>query len=360
MEVVAETLATGLAEGRPVVVLTSTASPSPVPRREVLGNLEVRRLRTVEFAHTAFMPALALHLLRLPRDVVLHVHIAVAYAPEMVWLVSRLRRQRYVAHFHLDVDPSGPLGPLFLLYKRFVLGAVLRGAARVIAVSPDQPELLQRIHGVDPSRITLIPNGVAPQFYWTGRRPPDPSRAFRLLAVGRLAPQKNLSLLLRAVSLMRQPVEVRIVGDGEERSMLQAQIDDLRLRNVELCGAKSGEALVQAYRWADAFVLTSVKESTGLVLLEAFAAGLPVVATDAPGVRHTVGADGILVPPDAERLAEALDRLVSDPDAWATWASRSSARARQHPWSPQLTALEDLYDRVYGGPEPESEREPTS
>ena len=348
MEVVAQTIAEGLARDSRVDVLTSTSSPAPVHRCELAGNLRVRRLRTVEFAHVPFMPTLLVHLLRLPRGAAVHVHVAVAYAPEVVWLYSKLRGRPYIAHFHLDVDPSGRFGRLFLLYKRYVLGAVLRSAARVIAVSPDQPEFLARIYGVPNERIELIPNGVGAAFFLGKRAEPEAGRRFRLLFVGRLAVQKNVPLLLNAVAGMSQPVDVRIVGDGEDRPMLEDMVRDLGLDNVRLVGAKVGADLVDQYRWADAFVLTSKKESTGLVLLEAMAAGLPVVATNVVGVRDTVGDDGLLVDPEPTALAETLDRLVADRTLWRDLAERSAERADRHPWTTLLDGLRKVYDDVWG------------
>lgn len=348
MEVVAQAIAEGLARNHRVEVLTSTSAPTPAPHFERTGNLRVRRLRTVEFAHTPFMPTLPIHLARIPRRAVLHVHIAIAYVPEVAWLCSKLLRRQYVAHFHLDVDPSGRLGPVFLLYKRFILGAVLRSAARVIAVSTDQPEFLMRAYGVPKERIELIPNVVRSEFILGPRERPDPGRRFRLLFVGRLAPQKNVPLLLNALAAVTEPIEVRIVGDGEDRSMLERMIGELGLDNAQMVGAKTGQDLIDEYRWADAFVLTSIKESTGLVILEAIAAGLPVVATNVVGVRDTVGDDGLLVAPDPAALAQALDHLAGDADLWLDLAARSAKRAgRREPWTVCLDRLQDVYDEVW-------------
>ncbi|MFZ0832475.1 MAG: glycosyltransferase family 4 protein [Mycobacterium sp.] len=347
MEAVAQSIAQHLARDRRVEVFTSTAAEVNPPRSERIGNLRVRRFPTMEFAHIPFMPTLPVHIARLSRRAVVHVHIAVAYAPEVVWLMSKLLRRQYVVHFHLDVDPSGRFGRLFLLYKRFVLGAVLRSAARVIAVSADQPEFLVRTHGVRADRIELIPNGVGTQFFLGAREHPSPGRPFRLLFVGRLAPQKNVSLLLRALAAMTEPVEVRIVGDGEERRALERMISELCLGNTRIVGAKVGQDLVDEYRWADAFVLTSVKESTGLVLLEAFAAGLPVVATNVVGVRDTVADDGLLVDPDPAALADALDRLAGDRNLWQDLATRSATRAGQDSWESSFERIERIYDEVW-------------
>src|ERR1700738_2701859 len=77
-EVVAQAIAEGLARDHRVEVLTSTSAPTQAPHFERTGNLRVRRLRTVEFAHTPFMPTLPIHLARIPRRAVVHVHMAIA------------------------------------------------------------------------------------------------------------------------------------------------------------------------------------------------------------------------------------------------------------------------------------------
>jgi glycosyltransferase involved in cell wall biosynthesis len=347
MENVAKTIADAFAERGPVEVLTSRSGATREPRRLRSGNLVVRRLFTIELAHLPFMPALLYHLLRLPRRSIVHVHVAQAYVPEMVWIASVLRRRRFIAHFHLDVEPSGRFGPVFVAYKRFLLGAVLRSAARVIAVSPDQPRFLHDTYRVREDRIVLVPNGVGAQFFREPRATACDGRAFRLLFVGRLAPQKNVSLLLRAVALVSSPVELVIVGDGEDRPMLEQLAASLGVRSVRMVGPKAGDELVSWYRWADAFVLTSRRESTGLVLLEAMAAGLPVIATAAAGVVDTVGDDGLLTPPhDPAAFAGAVDHLASDPELRSELASRGHARARRQPWERALERLEAVYAEV--------------
>jgi glycosyltransferase involved in cell wall biosynthesis len=347
LEVVAKAIAERLALKYPVTVLTSTVAPQQVQSKERRGNLVVRRLKTFEFAHVPFMPSLLLHLLRAPGNAIMHVHVGVAWAPEMVWIYSMLRRRPYVAHYHLDVDPSGRLGWLFLVYKKSILNLVLRSAACVIAVSPEQPDFLAKHHGVPRERVVLLPNGVGAEFSPIERDAPNRSRPLRLLFVGRLAPQKNVPLLLAALAKMQRPVELTIVGDGEDRALVQTRIRELKLDNVVLAGAKRGQDLVDAYHRADAFVLTSVKESTGLVLLEAFATGLPVIAVDAPGVRNTVGDAGLLPSPDAAALATALDHVAADPALWSELARRSLGRSQQYSWDKTLRRLEKVYEEVF-------------
>jgi glycosyltransferase involved in cell wall biosynthesis len=354
MEVVTKMIAEGLAEHRPVLVLTSTSGAASAPKTERHLNLVVRRLATFEFAHLPILPTLLPQLLRLPRNAVMHVHIAQAYVPEVVWLACRLRRRPYVTHYHLDVEPSGRFGPLFVAYKRWVLGGVLRSAARVIAVSPDQPEFLRRTYRVAAERIVLIPNGVGPEFFREPKTTPDHAGPLRLLFVGRLAPQKDVSLLLRAMVELTHPCELVVVGDGEERMMLERMADELGLTNVRFVGAKTGPELIGWYHWADVFVLTSERESTGLVLLEAMAASLPIVATAVVGVVDTVGDSGLLASPEPAAFAKAVDSVLGDPDLRRDLAGRSYQRAKQFPWSTLLESLQDVYDDAASAAAPRS------
>ncbi len=345
MENVTRTLAEELARTRPVEVLTSRSGADGAPRTERDGNLVVRRLATIEAAHLPVMPTLAAHLLRAPRGAVVHVHIAQAYTPEMVCLAAALRRRPYIAHFHLDVEPSGPLGPVFVAYKRWVLGPVLRRAARVIALTEEQRSFLATVHHVDERRLAVLPNGVAESFF-ASPRPAPVDRPLRLLTVGRLSAQKNMDRLLHALALVSAEVEVRIVGEGELHDELEATRRSLGLAHVELVGARRGPDLVAMYRWADAFVLASDREGMPLVLLEAMAAALPVVATDVDGISQTVGSDGLLAEPSPAALAAAIDHLASDPDLHLDLATRSAARGRRHSWATLVAEVDDLYAEV--------------
>ncbi len=346
LETVAEAIAEGLASTHSVDVLTSNCGAWLSPRLERHNNLTVRRLSTFEFAHTPVMPSLLWHLLKLPRHAVIHVHAAVAFCPEVVWLVSKVLHRHYIVHFHLETDASGFFGFLLPWYKRFILGPILRSASRVVAVSPDQPVVLMREYDVPAQHIDTIPNGIDSKFSLVPRQEPPVTGKFRWLFVGRLVAQKNVGLLLEATALMSQQAELVIVGDGEHRAKLEALARRLKLNRVTFVGVQRGEDLLMQYRQADAFVLPSRKESTGLVLLEAMAAGLPIVATNVEGTRETIGSDGLLVEPNARALAEAMDKVTGDRLLWAELARCSAGRAEQHSWSRPLDRFRTLYSEV--------------
>jgi len=346
LERVVQILATTLAERHEVGVVTTTHGASDVPRRVREGKVEVRRHRSVTVAHTALAPGMFGSLLRMPRGSVVHLHCAQAVVPEMVWLSARLRRMQYLVHFHMDVGTSGPLGRLLPAYKKHFFGRVLRGAAAVIVLIESQVQFLAEFYGVDPKRVFVVPNGVAPEYYLPPRTP-DTQGPLRLLYVGRLGAQKNVARLLDAMSLVTEPVRLRIVGDGELRAGLEEQAARLDLGDlVEFCGRLHGAELVDAYASAQAFVLPSDREGMPLVVMEAMAAGLPVIATKVQGNIELVDGVGLLAEPDPRALASAIDLLARDPDMRAKLAADGSARARAYTWDAVVAAVEHVYDEA--------------
>jgi glycosyltransferase involved in cell wall biosynthesis len=358
VENVTRTIAELLARTWDVDVVTTDCGARGASRSELRpsqrGKLSIRRHRAVELAHTPLSPGLAWQLLTLPRSALAHVHVAHAFTAEMVWLTSAVRGRRYVVHFHLDVDASGPLGRFLPRYKRTVLGRVLRAADAVIALSAEQAAFLTAEYRVRPDRIAVIPNGVAPEYFVTRDEDSQlPARPLRLLFVGRLSGQKNVPRLLDALALVQAPVEVVLVGDGDQRDQVIEHLATTGLTNVRLVGPQRGDDLLAWYRWADAFVLPSDKEGMPLVLLEAMAAGLPIVATDVLGTRALVEGVGVLAAPNPKALAAAITEIAGDPVLRQRLAEQSRARARSLSWETRIGAIEQLYAAVGGWPLPD-------
>lgn len=347
LERVVEALAQRLAERHDVRVVTTGLGAAGAPRRAAEDGVAVRRHRAVEVAHTAVAPGLPLSLLRAPRTAVLHLHCAHALLPEVVAVAARLRGQRFVVHFHLDVDASGRFGALLPAYKTHVFGRVLRAAAAVIVLTESQAAFVRETYRVPAERVFTVPNGVADRWFLPPRAQSEEG-PLRLLFVGRLSPQKNVARLLEAVSLLHRPVRLRVVGDGELRGALERQASELGLKDVEFTGGLLGDRLLDAYREADAFVLPSDKEGMPLAALEAMAAALPVVATDVPGNAELLGGTGVLTAPEPAALARALDALAADPTLRRELARRSAETARRHSWAAVTAQVEQVYEQVYG------------
>lgn len=149
--------------------------------------------------------------------------------------------------------------------------------------------------------------------------PADGSQPIRVLAVGRLIWQKAHALLLQACAAARDQgivFHLRLVGEGPLRVETEERIRALHLENrVTLVGAIPREQVWAEYRKADVFVLSSVSEGSPFVILEAMAAGLPVIAPALHGIPEMIrdGHDGLLFRTgSAESLAEKFTRLLGD------------------------------------------------
>lgn len=177
------------------------------------------------------------------------------------------------------------------LYRRMLPGAY-RNANRLIAVSASmKPGLLEVAPDIE-DKITVVPNMVDGNFfsYPEAERNNNP---FVFLSAGRLVKFKGLDYLLRAFAGLKSMVDVtirlKIIGRGEERENLEALADELGIAEaVEFTGRISREEVSRGYREANCFVLPSLYEAFGVVLIEAMASGLPVIATRSGGPEHIV------------------------------------------------------------------------
>jgi glycosyltransferase involved in cell wall biosynthesis len=238
----------------------------------------------------------------------------------------------YTVHSLAEKDVGLRTAPMVrALAFRYRLGGVVP-----VAVAEEVRATIQRVYGyLDPP---LIPNGIPTDEYapdanrrrrWRQRHGLEPE-AIVLTHVGRFAPPKNHALLIEAFAQVRThtPLYLLLVGGGELEDAVRQQVVELGLQQrVRFLGVRADvPAILNA---SDLFVLSSRWEGNPLSVMEAMAAGLPVVSTAVGGVPDLVreGETGLLVPSgDAAALARALQALVDDP------ARREAmgAAARQH------------------------------
>jgi glycosyltransferase involved in cell wall biosynthesis len=136
-----------------------------------------------------------------------------------------------------------------------------------------------------------------------------------LLSVGRLGREKNVELTLDAFArLDAAGARLVLVGDGLHREALERRAERLGIAaRTTFAGEFPRESLPAVYRSADVFVSTSTSETQGLVLVEALAAGLPVVAVDTPQTRDVLDGTGTVTAPEAAAVADALRRALAGP-----------------------------------------------
>ena len=204
-------------------------------------------------------------------------------------------------------------GPKQLL-KRIVERVGLRRAAAVIATT----EELRARAATLARRVHLIPNGVDTALFAPSELFPGGTdgRSRRVLYVGRLSAEKNLSCLVKAAALLKSRVSVRLVvaGSGPLRETLRAEADAAGV-SMEFLGIVDYRRLPEVYASADAFVLASFTEGHPKVLLEAMSTGLPCIASNCPGNRSLViaGETGLLFDPRRpDELAACLERVLTD------------------------------------------------
>jgi glycosyltransferase involved in cell wall biosynthesis len=189
-------------------------------------------------------------------------------------------------------------------------------------------EVIQEIGSNLPREIAIAPMGVDVEKFVRGR-PYEPYRgegSLNLFSCGRLNPAKGYVYLLSAIkSLLEQGVDVSLTIAGEDeqggsgyRRVLEKQIQEQGLgKSVILLGPVSEEAVRECLELTHAFVLASTAEPLGVVLMEAMAMNVPVIATNAGGVPELVsaGEDGLLIPPtNVHALVDAILELAGNPE----------------------------------------------
>jgi glycosyltransferase involved in cell wall biosynthesis len=178
--------------------------------------------------------------------------------------------------------------------------------------------------GVAAERIRVIPHWVADE------EPAPPVRGDHVLFVGRLVREKGLDVLVRAAA--RNGTAVRVAGDGPMRREWESLIAETGA-DVTMLGWQSHDEVLSELRAAGALVVPSIwPEVWGLVISEAFAAGVPVVASDVGGITDLLaGGRGYLVPAnDTNSLASALQRLADQPEEANARARDAREYAREH------------------------------
>lgn len=264
-----------------------------------------RRSPRILFGEVGRLIALWRHLRRLRPDVC-HGFLFTCYTHvlPLAWLAGvpvRVNGRR-------GASPASPTGLL-----RAMLDAAGRHASNLYVTNAHalRAELV-RVEGVPSHRVQVIPNGVEPP-----ERVADPSRRpARGIVVANLIAYKGHADLVEALALLPAPPRMYLVGDGPERKRLAALVRARGLHTVvSLVGAVlDARVLLADYQFA---VLPSHAEGLPNAVLEAMAAGLPVIATAVGGVPDvlTDGVEGVLVPPhDPPALAAAVARLAGDPE----------------------------------------------
>jgi glycosyltransferase involved in cell wall biosynthesis len=327
-----------LSERHEVIFLNVAHSGTPEGGEATAGNV----VRTVRDAFAIWRRSRGC-------DIV-HIHSALAPAVTVIRagllaMAARARGCGVIVHAHGGNIETWLTGRR----SRLIMRLAMRPAHRVVAVWSAGQHALAGTLG--DGRVRLIDNGIDPDRYAppeTGHSPP------RVLYVGLLTPRKGVLDLIEASQMLRRDgIEHELWllgGTPDEGPAAAVPVLEASEGTAVLLGTRPPETMPAAYASADIFCLPSWWEAMPLSILEAMAAGLPVVATDVGDVSRAVeeGRTGYVVPVKSpQRLAGALKSLLTDPELRTRFGVAARSRAEEH-FSSTVTAraVSDLYAEV--------------
>lgn len=274
------------------------------------------------------------------------LHFHEPFVPFLSLVVLRQSTSVNVATFHA----FGGFSPAYELGSRLLRPYARRLHGR-IAVSAAARHFIDRYF---PGDYKVIPNGVdvdrfrraVPIARWQ-----DGTR--NILFVGRHEPRKGLVELLKAFRILRKTgcdCRLLIVGSGPQEREARRYVLTRRLQGVEFLGRVSDDEKAQLFKTADVYASPATgRESFGIVLLEAMAAGTPIVCSDIHGYKGVVrrGREGLLVPPRKPKaLASAIGQLLADDDLRAEMGRNGRERADDFSWERVTAKVDDYYGFV--------------
>lgn len=283
--------------------------------------------------------------------------VAVSFAQDLAVPLVFTFHTRYDAYAQEYVPLMPALADAMM---QDVVEAYLRQCTHVIAPSPSIHDFIREQYDVDVP-ITVLPTPVDLGAY----RDLKPAQVRSelgvaenevLLYVGRLATEKNLRFLLHAfarIVAQRPSARLVLVGDGPAQEDLQEQAHDLGIApQVIFTGAVPHERIADYFAAGDLFVFPSVTETQGVVLVEAMAAGTPVVAVEAPGCIDTLAdGGGELVPSRQDPFVDAVLGLLSDRERLKRLGQQARKVAGQYSIPESTARLVEIYQQaVAAGP----------
>jgi glycosyltransferase involved in cell wall biosynthesis len=324
-----------------------------VPTLIAFGKRKLLRITNI------FSPKLFFRLREFQPDIV-HLHHPLWLGSAGLWLARRLKiptvytyhtRLEHYAHF---VPLPGPLFRNLIshqLVKRFA------NRCDAVVVPTFSAEEYLRVIGVT-APIHVLPTGIDFERF----RQVDDNRLNRLrtehhldgvpvlISISRLSQEKNIDFIIDSLAELRhRQYRLLIIGEGNERARLEEKIKRLGLDNhITLVGEVAPEDIPAYCRLGDLFLFASKSETQGMVILEAMAAGMPVVAVRSSGIDDVVrdGVNGFKTPEDPGAWIGRLEALLDDPALRRRFSDNAVESARQHSVAHFAADMRNIYARL--------------
>lgn len=230
------------------------------------------------------------------------------------------------------------------------------GPAKIICISNGVASDLIKHYGVKRKKIAVIHNPADLNFIRKKASGPISNQVFnkikgkKIITIGRLSPSKNQKLLLEAFGRIKEKnVSLIILGSGELEAELKTYCKDRQIKNVYFLGNVPNP--YQYLKACDLFVLSSIREGFGNVIVEAMATGVPVISTDCPsGPKEIIGDNkyGLLTPlNDINALSNAMTKMLNNPKLMHRYSALGKKRSQDFDINNIIKSYENAIDKVY-------------
>ncbi len=298
---------------------------------------------------------------------IVHLHYPFFFGGELLYLNSKLSKEKYIVTYHNDVISSGLLGYLMKIHGKTIMQKIISNSLKICVTSIDYAEhsLIRDIVNTRESDVIEIPNGVDPEKFNPNNNGDDVKRKLNIgtstviLFVGALDKAhyfKGVDVLLKSfknIIASNDDVRLLLVGSGDLTDRYINLAKELNVFDKTVfAGFVPDEELPKYYAIADMVVLPSVTmgEAFGLVLIEAMATGKPVIASNLPGVRTVVdnNFNGLLVQPEnVDDLTAKLLHLLDNIEVRNKFGEAGRKKVlRRYSWETIAKKLDVLYKSV--------------
>ena len=296
---------------------------------------------------------------------IVHTHGPTPPASIAALRYAKTKNKPLVVTYHGDAQANwgGVVRRISVLfYNTYLVHSILSHANSVIVPSKDFADNSKFLK-VHRDKITVIPNGINIDEFQVSYSKEECRRQLGLrgesriiLFIGALSPTKSPDVILRAMPILKKSVpniKLIFVGDGILKARLQKTSRELSVEEevqfIDYVDNSMRKAML--YKSSDLFVLPSNQESFGIVILEAMASGLPVVASAFGGITNLVkdGQTGLLVPPyNSDILAKAIIKLLGNPELIQKLSEEGKKQVQNYSWSEIADKTEEIYQEVAG------------
>ena len=340
-------------KGHKVTVVTSNIPDRP--EKEIIEGIEVLRAKPLfSVFKTPIMPEYKKLLSNVDADII-HAHGTIPNVSDISIFYATKNNIPSVLTYHFDGNADSMIGNLFAeFYNRFINRKVVAKADKIISISKSYAETSPVIKDLL-DKVEIIPNGVDLNRFNPKIEVGNIREKYNLpsenivLYVGRFVKYKGLEYLIRAMKHVEHGTLI-IAGKGKLEQHLKQIVRDEKLENVNFLGHVPDEDLPKLYRVSDVYVQPAITrgENLPVSILEAMASGIPVIASDFPGIRDLVKDDfGIRVKPkNILGIAEKINEMLSNDALRFEMGKNARKNAENYSWEDISKKVLNVYEEA--------------